>query len=80
MANVPFLTPTAYVPLTPTPTASSNAIEELIDYLDNVEEEDRKHASYFFCPKLEKLRKLQEQADKIFEELEKFKVEEGIPL
>ena len=75
MANVPFLTPTAYVP--PTPTPSSNAIEDLIEYLNKVEEEDRKNASYFLSPKLEKLRKLKEQVDKIFEELEKFKVEEG---
>ena len=72
MANVPFLTQTAYVP--PTPTPSSNAIEDLIDYLNNVEEEN---ASYFLSPKLEKLRKLKEQVDKIFEELKKFKVEEG---
>ena len=42
MANVPFLTPTPYTPPqatpTPTPSPSPNAIEDLIDYLNNVRE------------------------------------------
>ena len=33
MANVPFLTPTPYIP---PPSPSSNAVEDLIDYLNNV--------------------------------------------
>ena len=42
MVNVPFLTPTPYT-LTqatpaPTPSPSSNAVEDLIDYLDNIKE------------------------------------------
>ena len=38
MANVPFLTPTPYVPpqATPAQSPSSNAVEDLIDYLNNV--------------------------------------------
>ena len=42
MANVPFLTPTPYTPPqatpAPTPPPSSNAVEDLIDYLNNVKE------------------------------------------
>ena len=40
MVNVPFLTPTQYTPLqaTPAPIPSLNAVEDLIDYLDNVRE------------------------------------------
>ena len=40
MANVPFLTPTPYTPpqATPTPIPSLNAVEILINYLDNVRE------------------------------------------
>ena len=52
ITNVPFLTPTPYVPPTPSPT--SNAVEDLIDYLINLEERP-KNASYFFSPKLQKL-------------------------
>ena len=40
MANVPFLTPTPYTPPqatpAPTPSTSSNAVEDLINYLNNV--------------------------------------------
>ena len=38
MTNIPFLTPTPYVPLqaTPAPSPSSNAVEDLIDYLNKV--------------------------------------------
>ena len=40
MANVPFFTPTPYVrpQATPAPSPSSNAVEDLIDYLNNVKE------------------------------------------
>ena len=38
MANVPFLTPTPYTTsqATPSPSPSSNDVEDLIDYLNNV--------------------------------------------
>ena len=58
MANVPFLTPTSYVPPRATPTPSpSNAVEDLIDYLNNVKE----------IPKSvpQKLKKLQEEIEKL---------------
>ena len=35
MANVPFLTPSSYIP---PPSPSSKAVGDLIDYLDNVKE------------------------------------------
>ena len=37
MVNVPFLTPTQYTP-PPAPIPSLNAVEDLINYLDNVRE------------------------------------------
>ena len=70
MANLPFLTPTPYVPPTPTPSPTSNAVEDLIDYLNNVEERPKSFSS----PKLQKLKN---EVDRIFEELKNFKVEEG---
>ena len=69
MTNVTFLTPTPYVPPTPSPT--SNAVEDLIDYLNNVEERPK---SFFSSPKQQKLQKLKNEVDRIFEELKKFKV------
>ena len=75
MTNVPFLTPTPYVPpqqATPTPSPSSNAVEDLIDYLNNVEETPKS-----FSPKLQGLQELKDEVNRIFEELKKFKVEEG---
>ena len=35
MANVPFLTPTPYTPPQATPAPSLNAVEDLMNYLDN---------------------------------------------
>ena len=70
MANIPFLTPTPYIPPQATPTPSpSNADEDLIDYLNNAKE-IRKSVS----PKLKKLRK---EIENIYEYMKLFKVEES---
>ena len=60
IANVPFLTPTPYTPTqaTPRPSASSNAVEELIDYLDNNVREIQKSISYRSASELRRLMKL----------------------
>ena len=66
MANVPFLTPTPY---TPPPSPSSNAVENLEDYLDNVKE----------IPKgvSPRLKKLQEKIESIYEQMKSFEVIES---
>ena len=73
MANVPFLTPTPYTPPqatpAPTPSPSSNAVEDLIDYLDNVKEIPKS-----ISPKLKKLR---EEIDSIYEQMKSFEVRES---
>ena len=70
MANVPFLTPTSYVPPQATPTPSpSNAVEDLIDYLNNVKEIPKS-----VSPKLKKLR---EKIDSIYTRLNSLKVVES---
>ena len=53
MVNVPFLTPTSYVPpqVTPTPPPPSNAVEDLIAFFDDVKETPKR-----IFPKLKKLR------------------------
>ena len=55
MANIPFLTPTPYTTSqatpAPTPSPSSNDVEDLIDYLNNVKEIPKS-----VSPKLKKLR------------------------
>ena len=60
MTAVPFLTPTPYTPTqaTPRPSASSNAVEELIDYLDNNVREIPVSISYRSASELRRLRKL----------------------
>ena len=52
MTNIPFLTPTPYVPpqATPAPSPSSNAVKDLTDYLNNV-----KGIPKSISPKLKKL-------------------------
>ena len=83
MVNVPFLTPTPYTPTqaTPRPSASSNAEEELIDYLDsNVREIPKKSISYNRCAselwRLMKLKKLRKEIDEIYEQMKIFEVKE----
>ena len=73
MTNLPFLTPTPYVPpqATPTPTPSSNDAEDLIDYLNKATERPE-NVSYMFSP----VKRLKDKINRIFEKL-KFKVEEG---
>ena len=67
MATVPFLTPTPYEipPLSP----SSNAFENLIDYLDNVKE-----IPISVSPRLKKLRK---EIDSIYKQMKSFEVRES---
>ena len=75
MTNVPFLTPTPYAPTqaTPTqatPTLSSNAVENLLDYLDKIP----KRLSYRSAPELKKVRK---EIDEIYEQIRSFEVRES---
>ena len=60
MENVPFLTPTPYTPTQapPAPSASSNAVEELLDYLDSNVREIPKNISYRSASELRRLMKL----------------------
>ena len=69
MANVPFLTPTTYVPPRATPTPPSNAVEDLIDYLNNVREKLKS-----VSPKLKKLR---EKIESIYTKLNSLEVVES---
>ena len=73
MANVPFLTPTPYTPLqatpTPTPSPSSNAVEDLINYLNNVRE-----IPISVSPRI---RRLREEIDSIYEQMKLFEVRES---
>ena len=63
MANVPFLTPTPY---TPPPSPSSNVVEDLEKYLDNVKEIPKSVSP--------RLKKLQEEIKSIYERMKTFKV------
>ena len=67
MANVSFLTPTPYE--IPPPSPSSNAVENLIDYLDNVKEIPKS-----VSPRLKKLR---EKIDSIYKQMKSFEVRES---
>ena len=70
MANIPFLTPTPYTTSqatpAPTPSPSSNDVEDLIDYLNNVKERPKSVSP--------KLKKLLEEIDSIYEQMKKFEV------
>ena len=70
MTNVPFLTPTPYTPTQATSTLSSNAVENLLDYLDKIP----KRLSYRPDPKLKKLRK---EIDEIYRRIRSFEVRES---
>ena len=66
MSNVPFLTPTPYIP---PPSPSLNAVEDLEDYLDNVKEILKS-----VSPRLKKLR---EEIESIYEQMKSFEVRES---
>ena len=79
---MPFLTPTPYTPTqaTPRPLASSNAVEELIDYLDNNVSEIPKSISYRSASELQrlmKLKKLRKEIDNIYKQMKIFEVKES---
>ena len=71
MTNVPFLTPTPYIPpsSTTTPTPPSNTIKDLIKYLDNVKEVPKSVSP--------NLRKLKEKIDDIYKRKRIFEVVES---
>ena len=82
MVNVPFLPPTPYTPTqaTPRPSTSSNAVEKLIDYLDNNVREIPKSISYRSASELRrllKLKKLKKEIDDIYEQMKIFEVKES---
>ena len=67
MADVPFLRPTPYE--TPPPSTPSNAVENLLDYLDTVEEIPKRVSP--------RLKKLQEKIDSIYKQMKSFEVRES---
>ena len=67
MANVPFLTPTPYVP---PPSPSSNVVEDLGNYLGKVKEIPKSVSP--------RLKKLQEEIKSIYEQIKLFEVRESI--
>ena len=69
MTNVPFLTPTQYTPQQATPAPSSNTVEDLIDYLNNVREIPRSVSP--------RVKKLQEEIKSIYNRMKLFEVREG---
>ena len=73
MANIPFLTPTPYTPPqatpAPTPSPSLNAVEDLIDYVNNVKEIPKSVSP--------RLKKLQEEIESIYERMKLFEVRES---
>ena len=71
MANVSFLTPTPYTApqATPTPLTPSNAVENLLDYLETVVEIPRSVSP--------RLKKLQEKIKNIYEQMKSFEVRES---
>ena len=73
MANVPFLTPIPYTPTqatpAPTPSSSSNDVDDLVNYSNNVKEIPKSGP-----PRLKKLR---EEIDSIHEQMKTFDVKES---
>ena len=63
MSNVPFLTPSPYIP---PPSPSSNAVEDLEDYLDNVKEIPKSVSP--------RLKELWEEIESIYEQMKSFEV------
>ena len=70
MTNVPFLTPTQYTSpqATPTPSPSSNAVEDLIDYLGNIKEIPKSVSPL--------VKKLQEEIESIYDQMKLFEASE----
>ena len=64
MANVPFLTSTPYK--IPPPSTPSNSVENLLNYLDTVEEIPRSVSP--------RLKKMQEKIKSIYEQMKSFEV------
>ena len=69
MTNVPFLTPTPFIPTPSTPTPPSNTIKDLIKYLDNVKEVPKSVSP--------NLRKLKKKIDDIYKRKRIFEVVES---
>ena len=69
MVNIPFLTPTSYLPPKVTPSPPLNAVEDLIDYMNNVKEIPKS-----VCPQL---KKLQEKIESIYTLLNPLEVVES---
>ena len=69
MVNVPFLTPTQYTPPQATPAPSLNAVEDLINYLDNVREIPKSVSP--------RVKKLQEEIKSIYNRMKLFEVRES---
>ena len=69
MVNVPFLTPTQYTHPQATPAPSLNAVEDLIDYLDNVREIPKSVSS--------RVKKLQEEIKSKCNRMKLFDVRES---
>ena len=78
--NVPFLTPTQYTPppSTLTPTPSSNTVEDLIKYLDNVKETPKRtiYKSASELRRLIKLKKIKKEIDNIYKQRKIFEFKE----
>ena len=81
MANVPFLMPTPYTPTqaTPRPSASSNAVEKLMDYLDRTTKRPKSisYRSASELRRLMKIKKLRKEIDNIYEQMKIFEVKES---
>ena len=71
MANIPFLTPSPYTPpqAIPAPSPSSNAVKDLIRYLNNLKEILKNISP--------KIKKLLEEIDSIYELMKLFEVKES---
>ena len=73
MVNVPFLTPTQYTPPqatpAPTPSPSLNAVEDIMNYLDNVREIPKSVSP--------RVKKLQEEIKSIYNRMKLFEVKES---
>ena len=71
MVNVPFLTPTQYTPPQATPTLAPplNAVEDLIDYLDNVREIPKSISP--------RVKKLQDEIKSIYNRMKLFEARES---